>query len=149
MGGSWYYTDRVNFDPNLSNHPVILFDGLCNLCNRSVQAVIQRDPEAIFRFAGLQSEFGQQIIQEFNLADQHVDSVVFVYEKKIYVKSDAILQIIKLMGGLTQGLVILGIIPRSIRDGIYDWVALNRYGWFGKQEFCMVPTPDLADRLLT
>ena len=88
------------------------------------------------------------MFKEYGLDQPDFDSVVLIHEQRVYVKSEAVLQIFKLLGGLIQGLFILRIFPRSFRDSIYDWVARNRYQWFGKREFCMIPAPDLEDRFL-
>ena len=125
------------------NHPVILFDGVCNLCNSSVQFIIKHDKKSIFRFASLQSEFGKRIIEKFDLANKNIDSVMLLENNAIELKSTAALQIAKQLGGIYSALYVFIIIPRFMRDSIYDFVARNRYRWFGKQESCMIPKPEL------
>ncbi|MGE0637170.1 MAG: thiol-disulfide oxidoreductase DCC family protein [Bacteroidia bacterium] len=125
------------------NNPIILFDGVCNLCNASVQFIIKHDKKGVFRFASLQSEFGKSIVNKFNLADKNIDSVMLFENNTVQLKSEAALRIAKRMGGIYSILFAFIIIPRFIRDSIYDYIARNRYRWFGKQESCMIPTPEL------
>jgi len=127
----------------LISHPVILFDGVCNLCNSSVQFIIKHDKKRIFRFASLQSEFGKKIISRFDLKNKNIDSILLYENSSVSDKSTAVLFILKKMGGIYSVLYALIILPKFIRDGIYDFVARNRYRWFGKQESCMIPTTEL------
>lgn len=125
---------------------IILFDGVCNLCNSSVQFIIRRDPAAYFSFASLQSEIGQQLLQEHQYHGQ-LDSVILIENNKLYAKSDAALRIVRRLPSwriLSAG----RFIPRSIRDSIYQFVAKHRYRWFGKQEVCMLPSPEIRSRFL-
>lgn len=123
-------------------HPVILFDGVCNLCNSSVQFIIKHDKKGIFRFASLQSEFGKKIIQQFDLANKNIDSVMLLENNAVKLKSTAALQIAKRLSGIYSALYGFIIVPRFIRDSVYDFIARNRYRWFGKQESCMIPQPE-------
>lgn len=129
-------------------HPILLFDGVCNLCNGSVQWVIRHDPEAKFRFASLQSEAGQALLHQHNLPTNEMNTVVLIDGEKAYTRSDVPLQIFGKMGGAWLVLAALRIVPRFIRDAVYDWIARNRYRWFGKQEACWLPTPALKARFL-
>lgn len=129
-------------------HPVILFDGVCNLCNSSVQFIIKRDRKRIFRYASLQSEFGKKIIERFKLADKNIDSIILFENNSIKIKSTAVLQVLKRTGGIYSILYVFIIVPESIRNGIYDFIARNRYRWFGKRETCMIPTPELKKRFI-
>lgn len=129
-------------------HPTLLFDGYCNLCSRSVLAVIKRDPQAIFRFVSLQSEFGQALLEQYKLTRDDIDSVVLIQNDSCAIKSDAILDVLHLLGGIYGYLTIFKILPLSFRNWIYDWVAGNRYAWFGKKDVCLIPTPELEDRFL-
>lgn len=131
-----------------NRHPILLFDGFCNLCSASVIAVIKRDSASQFSFASLQSDLGQSLLAEYGLLDQHIDSVVLVHEERCLIKSDAVLRVCGLLGGFYGMLVIFKVVPRSIRDMIYDWIARNRFTWFGKRDRCMIPTPELKDRFL-
>jgi predicted DCC family thiol-disulfide oxidoreductase YuxK len=124
-------------------HPVILFDGVCNLCNASVQFIIRHDKKQIFRFAALQSPFGQSALKKFNLADKNIDSVILVENNSVQLKSDAALSIAKQLGGIYSLLYVFIVVPKFIRNSVYDFIARNRYRWFGKQESCMIPTPEL------
>jgi predicted DCC family thiol-disulfide oxidoreductase YuxK len=128
---------------------IILFDGVCNLCNSSVQYVIKRDKKDVFRFAALQSELGQKIIQHIGIAHQNIDSIV-LYEpgKAYYYKSSAAIEIAKDLGGLFTFGTIFRIIPAGIRNILYDYIAKNRYKWYGKQESCMIPTKELKAKFL-
>jgi predicted DCC family thiol-disulfide oxidoreductase YuxK len=128
---------------------VILFDGVCNLCNSSVQFVIKRDRKDMFRYTALQSEVGQKMIGERGIDTSQVDSIILIEPGvAYYTKSDAALKIGQSFGGGYALLAIFTWIPKSIRDAIYDFVARNRYKWFGKQESCMIPTPELKAKFL-
>lgn len=127
--------------------PVILFDGVCNLCNGSVLFIIKRDPQANFRFASLQSDFGQQQLLKFN-RQATLESVLLIESGKLYDKSSAALKIASKLSGLWPLLSLFRIVPKSWRDGVYTWIARNRYRWFGKREACMIPTPELKSRFI-
>lgn len=128
--------------------PIIIFDGICNLCNRSVQIVIKNDPAGKFMFASLQSEKGQQLLKKFSLPLNEFNSFILVKDDKVYTKSTGALKVAKqLKGGwwLLYGFII---VPKFIRDAVYNWVARNRYKWFGKREECMLPTPAIKARFI-
>lgn len=131
------------------NKKIILFDGVCNLCNSSVQYIIKHDKKDIFRFVSLQSEVGQKILKHIGISENSLDSIV-LYEpgKAYYLKSNAALQVAKSLGGIFTYSTLFKIIPTSLRDIIYDFIAKNRYKWYGKQESCMLPTKELRDRFL-
>ena len=131
------------------NKKIILFDGVCNLCNSSVQYVIKHDKKDIFRFVSLQSEVGQKILKHIGISENSLDSIV-LYEpgKAYYLKSNAALQVAKSLGGIFTYSTLFKIIPTSLRDIIYDFIAKNRYKWYGKQESCMLPTKELRDKFL-
>lgn len=133
---------------HLDQHPIVLFDGVCNLCNAFVQFIIQRDPDAVFRFSPLQSEIGQSLLKEAGLPTSELSTVILYNKGVFYTHSDVALQVVRHLPGFWSLLYSLRIIPKSIRDVIYDWVAQNRYRWFGKQESCMMPTPELQKRFL-
>jgi predicted DCC family thiol-disulfide oxidoreductase YuxK len=135
-------------------HAVVLFDGVCNLCNGFVQFVIPRDPDGYFRFAALGSEAAARVLSTARHAPHAphggplVDSIVLVEDGVVYVRSAAALRIARHLGFpwvLGYGLTIL---PRPLRDEIYDLVARRRYRWFGRRETCMVPGPGVRDRFL-
>ena len=128
--------------------PVILFDGVCNLCNGFVQFVIARDPQAHFRFASLQSKAAAALLNGRIRNGPVPDSVLLVEDGRTYTQSTAALRVARGLGfpwNLSYGFII---VPKLLRDVVYDWVARNRYEWFGKRDVCMVPTPDLRDRFL-
>lgn len=127
----------------MDKHPIILFDGVCNLCNNSVQFVIERDKQRQFRFASLQSEIGQQYQAQAGLPKGELGTVLLVKNGKIYKKSSAALRIARQLDGLWSLLFVFIIIPPFIRNAVYDFIARNRYRWFGKQDSCWLPTPDL------
>ncbi len=135
---------------NLPEHKqLILFDGICNLCNSSVQYVIKHDKKDIFMFTPLQSDIGKQIIKEFSIDTTKVDSILlYSKEKGLKSKSTAALQVSKQLGFPTNLLSIFLIIPAAIRNWVYDYVAKNRYKWYGKKDECMIPTPELKAKFL-
>jgi len=133
----------------ISDHPVLLFDGYCNLCNGSVIAIVKHDPLGKIRFASLQSELGQKLVTGHQLDQDDIDSVILIKKGRASVKSDAVLNVLQLLGGFYRLLLIFKIVPRGLRDWIYDWIAANRYAWFGKRDVCMIPTPDLKARFLS
>jgi predicted DCC family thiol-disulfide oxidoreductase YuxK len=128
---------------NAISHPVILFDGVCNLCNASVQYVIKHDKKRLFRFASLQSSFGEKVLTEHNLPHNTFNSFILIDSNKIYTRSTAALIVAKKLSGLIKLLYIFIIVPEFIRDIVYDIIARNRYKWFGKKEACWLPTPEL------
>jgi len=136
---------------NLPQHKkIILFDGLCNLCDASVQFIIKRDSKDVFRFVSLQSNLGQQIVQHLEIDIQKVDSIVLYNpEKKTYLKkSEAVFEIIKSSGGIFYCLLIFRLIPIAITNKIYDFIARNRYRWFGEKKSCLVLTKELESKFL-
>lgn len=135
----------------VSGSPTLLFDGVCNLCSGSVRWVIRHDPQALFRFASLQSAIAQDILKQHGCppaACDALDSVVLVDGDRLWVKSDAALEVLRRIGGGWAFLRVLRIVPRPIRDAVYGWVARHRYRWFGKRDECWLPTPELRRRFL-
>lgn len=130
------------------NSAVLLFDGVCNLCNASVQWVLKRDRKGVFKFAALQSEAGQELLRKFGFSPENFDSVVLIAGNRIFTRSDAALETVRRMGGLWSLSAVFKIIPRPIRNALYDWVARNRYRWFGRREECMLPRPEWKERFL-
>lgn len=126
---------------------IILFDGMCHLCSNSVQFIIKRDPKGIFSFASLQSDIGQQLLHTYHINKQ-TDSLVFIHHGRAYIKSTAALKICKDLRSLWKIAYIFILIPKPIRDGIYTFIARNRYKWFGKKTVCMLPNPELRKRFL-
>ena len=128
---------------------IILFDGVCNLCDSAVQYVIKRDKNDVFRFAALQSEIGKKILNHIGIDPKKTDSVV-LYEPGLayYYKSDAALEISKYLSGFINLSNIFRILPRISRDLIYDAVARNRYKWYGKKTDCLIPSAELKAKFL-
>lgn len=129
--------------------PIIFFDGVCNLCNGAVQFTIERDHKNIFRFASLQSEFAKTQLVPFNINVLELDSFIMLENGKIYQRSTAALRVAKKLNGLWPLLYGFIIVPCFIRDAVYNYVAKNRYKWFGKEESCWVPTPELKSKFLS
>ena len=138
-----------DFPIDTTRHPLLLFDGVCNLCNGFVQFVIKRDEEAAFRFAPLQSEMGREVLQIADLDPDQLSTVVLVENGKIYTHSDVALRVARRLGGLWSMASVFRFIPKSIRDALYNFVAARRYRWFGKKDSCMLPTPELKQRFLS
>lgn len=131
------------------NKKIILFDGVCNLCDSAVQFVIQHDKKDIFRFVAIQSELGQQILKHIGINLIYIDSII-LYEPGIayYYKSQAALEIAKNLAGFWHFGTVFRIIPTGISNQLYDYIAQNRYKWYGKKENCMVPTPEVKSKFL-
>lgn len=127
---------------------IILFDGVCNLCNSSVQKVIKNDSKNIFKFASLQSDFGQRFLNENQLNSEEFDSIILIDGDKFYTSSDAALRIGKELKGIYKISSFLLWIPKFIRDGVYRIISKNRYRWFGKQNSCWIPTKELQDKFI-
>lgn len=128
---------------------IILFDGVCNLCNGAVQFIIKRDHIDMFRFAALQSETGSKLLAERNIDTEDIDSIILIKPNvAYYTKSTAALEIGKNLKGLRTLSSILLWFPESFRNIVYDIVAKNRYEWYGKKESCMIPTPKLKEKFL-
>jgi predicted DCC family thiol-disulfide oxidoreductase YuxK len=132
-----------------SGKKIILFDGVCNLCEASIVYVIKHDKKDIFRFVALQSDLGQRIVKHIGINPMHIDSVI-LYEPGFayYYKSSAVLEIAKGLSGIFTWATLFQILPTVLRDYVYDYVATNRYKWYGKKEACLVPTPELLAKFL-
>lgn len=137
-----------NITQTLENKGVILFDGYCTLCSWSVQFIIKRDKQDYFRFASLQSEIGKSLIHQFGIPEDFDQSVVLIKDNSIYFKSEAVLRITKRLRHLWPFLYVFIIIPKLIRDGIYSFIAKNRFRWFGKKDSCYMPEEDLSYKFL-
>ena len=128
---------------------IVLFDGVCNLCNNAVQFAIRHDRYNQLLFAALQSEAGRELVRERAIDSSKVDSIVFIEPgMAYYTESDAALKIGCEFGGIWKLLQVLELIPKTLRDPLYRWVAKNRYTWFGKRSQCMVPNPELLSKFL-
>jgi predicted DCC family thiol-disulfide oxidoreductase YuxK len=133
-----------------STHPVLLYDGVCGFCNKSVQTIIAHDKKGALKFAPLQSQFGQQVVARHNL--KNIDSVVFVERstgaERVFIRSNAALQVASYLGGLWKLLLLFYILPRPLRDFAYELFAKYRYRLFGKYDSCMLPSPEIRSRFL-
>lgn len=128
--------------------PILLFDGVCNLCDTTVNFIIDRDPNKNIKFAALQSKSGQELLSHFSLSTENFDTVILVYKGKVHKKTGAILRVVHWMKFPWPFLLIFIIIPFFLRDFMYSIIAKNRYKWFGKMDYCRVPSADLKERFL-
>jgi predicted DCC family thiol-disulfide oxidoreductase YuxK len=122
---------------------ILLFDGVCNLCNTSVLFVIKRDKHHLIRYTSLQSNKGKLLLKKYNIVDSYLGSLIFIDNQKVYLKSTGALRLCKYLNGMWPLLYALILVPPFIRNAFYDIVAKYRYQWFGKNEVCMVPTAEL------
>lgn len=130
-------------------HKYILFDGVCNFCNASINFIIKRDKKGTFLFTPLQSDLGQKLMKQYDINPDKQDSIILIDSKKAYFKSDAALRISKELQGGWKYLRFFLVLPGFIRDFVYDIIARNRYKIFGKKEACMIPTPEERARFVT
>ena len=128
--------------------PVIFFDGVCNLCNASVQFVIAHDKKDQFKFTALQGDYAKEVLSKFNADPQKLNTILLLQEGKLYTKSSAALRVAGKLNGLIPLLYVFLLVPKFIRDWFYDIIARNRYRWWGRQESCWVPTPDLKSKFI-
>ena len=128
--------------------PILLFDGHCNLCNAWVQYVVKRDTSSTIRFASLQSGAGRRSLEEHKIDANYIDSLVLFEEGRFSVSSNAALRTLSYLDDWQKHLIFLTVIPSSLRDLVYRFIARNRYKWFGRREQCMVPTAELSKRFL-
>lgn len=129
-------------------NPIVLFDGVCNLCNGAVRFIIGADKREKFRFASLQSESGQSLLRKHGLPTDSFDSFVLIKGDQCFVKSSAVLNCSKELGGIFRLFYVFIVLPKPLRDFVYDLVAKSRYQLFGRNESCLVPTPALRQRFL-
>lgn len=127
---------------------VILFDGVCNVCDGFVQFILKRDKKGTFYFASLQSDIAQQLLAKHNITVKELSTVVLIDGNKTYTHSDVVLQVAKDLGGILSLLYPFKILPKRFRNAFYDWFAENRYRLFGKKEVCMLPEPEWHSRFL-
>ncbi|HYD91757.1 MAG TPA: thiol-disulfide oxidoreductase DCC family protein [Flavobacterium sp.] len=128
---------------------LILFDGVCNLCDATVQFIIKHDKQDVFRFVALQSELGQEIVKYIGVDTSKTDSII-LYEpgRAYYYKAEAAIRIAKELGGIYSLVGVFSVLPNWFSNKIYDYVARNRYKWYGKKEECMIPTPEMKAKFL-
>lgn len=136
-------------DPENEHKGFILFDGICNFCDASINFIIRHDKKDYFRFVPLQTPTAKQLLQQFNMEHLPMDSIVLIENNKVYKRSSAILRISRKLNGIYPLLYGFMILPRFIRDAAYDLAARNRYKWFGKKDSCMVPTPEVRQKFLS
>ncbi|MFT3683127.1 MAG: thiol-disulfide oxidoreductase DCC family protein [Ferruginibacter sp.] len=129
-------------------HPVILFDGVCNFCDGAINYVIKRDKKAVVKFTTLQSFAGQQLLEEYGLPVKEMKSFILIENGKAYDKSGAAIRTFRYMGGLWPAFYVFILVPKFIRDVVYDFIAKRRYKWFGQKDQCMIPTPEINARFL-
>ncbi len=132
----------------MSDTKIILFDGVCNLCNSGINYIIDHDKNNRFKFASLQSDAGQSFLKKSGLNDKDFDSVILIEGEKFYTKSSAVLRIADEFGPLWKLFYVFIVIPAPVRNFFYDIIARHRYKWFGKKDSCRVPTPELKEKFL-
>ena len=132
----------------MEQHPIILFDGVCNFCNGAINFILRQDKQGVFRFAPLQSAKGQELLRQFDLPQQSFDSFILLDEGKVYKSSSAGLRLYNKLPWYWKWTQVFWIVPQFVRDAVYDAIARNRYRWFGKKDQCMVPTPEIKSRFL-
>lgn len=132
-----------------TDRPIVMFDGVCNLCSGVVSTLLPLDPDGRLRFASLQSPPGQALLERHGFPTEDFDSFVLVEGDQTYTKSSAAIRIAELLGWPYRAATVGRILPKAIRDRLYDVVANNRYDWFGKKDRCMIPDEDVSDRFLS
>ena len=130
------------------NQPIIIFDGVCNLCNSSVNFIIKRDPNSNFLFVPNQSVKAEELLKKYSLENQNLDTIILIKNDKYYIKSDAVFEIIKELSGYWYLFGIFVILPKSFQDYMYGFISKNRYKFFGKKDFCMIPSKKLQERFI-
>lgn len=133
----------------MQNQPIILFDGVCNFCNSTVNFVIKKDKKKILKFAVLQSSIAKKLLKGQAIQANDLSSFVFIENEKVYSRSTAALRVCRYLTGLWPLMYGFIILPKFIRDAVYNWIAKNRYKWFGKKNECMIPTPEIKARFLS
>ena len=128
--------------------PIILFDGVCNFCNRTINIILKYDDQAYFQFAASQSSAAMGIMQAFNLDEKAISSVILIEQEKVFTKTDAVIQIANRLSGWPSLFRLLKFIPKPMRDFAYDLIAKNRYALFGKKDNCMIPDASMRHRFL-
>lgn len=127
---------------------IILFDGVCNLCNNAVDFVIKRDKKDRFKFGALQDSSTKNILKDYKINEDYIDSIILIRGDQVFYKSEAALEISRNLGSLWPAMYVFNIVPSFIRDPVYDWIAKNRYKWFGKKETCRIPTQEEKSKFL-
>ena len=139
---------KCTFVHKLEEKPIILFDGVCNFCNAMVNFIIRQDKKNLFRFAALQSESGKILLEKYHIDWRASDSFVVIDKGKAYMKSSAALHLYNKLPWYWKWSQMFWIVPKFIRDGVYNFIAKHRYKWFGKKDQCMIPTPEVKSKFL-
>ena len=134
---------------NTTSDNLILFDGLCHLCSSSVLFIIRHDKGAVFKFVPMQTERGRQLCQAAGFDTTKLETFLVFRQGLLFARSDAALEVVRHFGGLWRVLLVLKLMPRGWRDGLYALIVKNRYRWFGRREACMIPSADIKERFLT
>jgi predicted DCC family thiol-disulfide oxidoreductase YuxK len=132
----------------VEEHPVILFDGVCNFCNGTINFIIKKDTKRIFRYAPLQSEIGQQLLKKYDLSSTELDSFILIQNGQAYKKTTAALHLYPQLGSAWKLIKVLWILPAFVRDLGYNIIAKNRYRWWGKKDSCMIPSAEVRSLFL-
>lgn len=133
---------------NKTKHIIVLFDGVCNLCSSSVNFIIKRDKNDLFRFVATQTAAGEQLSKLYGVSPISNDTLIVIEDGKVFTKSTAALRVAKRLSGLWPAFIVLYAAPRFIRDYFYNLIAKNRYKWFGKQDTCIMPSPDVRSKFI-
>jgi predicted DCC family thiol-disulfide oxidoreductase YuxK len=133
----------------MNDHPIILFDGVCNFCNGMINFIIRQDKNKVFRFAALQSEAGQRLAEEYHLPKENFDSFILIDKGRAYKSSTAGLKLYNKLPWYWKWTQFFWIVPKFMRDAVYGFIAKNRYKWFGKKEQCMVPSKEVRGRFIS
>ena len=132
----------------MPNQRIILFDGVCNLCNSAVQFVLKRDKKSVFKFASLQSDIAKKLLKDFEVSGIGEGTFVLIDDGEVYTRSTAALKVSKHLSGIWPLMTIFMIVPRFMRDWVYNLISKNRYRWFGKRDTCMIPSPEMKIKFL-
>ncbi len=132
----------------MPNQRIILFDGVCNLCNSAVKFVLKRDKKSVFKFASLQSDIAKKLLKDFEVSGIGEGTFVLIDDGEVYTRSTAALKVSKHLSGIWPLMTIFMIVPRFMRDWVYNLISKNRYRWFGKRDTCMIPSPEMKIKFL-
>lgn len=138
---------KGDLSPELE-HDIVIFDGVCNFCDSSVQFILKHDNNDRYRFVPFQQPTGEALLKKYGIDPATIDSIVLIEQQQAFKKSTAILKITRRMSGLWPLMYAFIIVPKFLRDPIYEWIGRNRYRWFGKKEACMIPSPDVRAKFL-
>lgn len=131
-----------------NNKAYVFFDGVCNICNGTVNWLMERDRKDIFRFASLQSDPAKPLLDQYGIDANALESIVVIWQGKAYTKSSAALKLGELLGGIWSVAAMFQWLPQALRDAVYSFIARNRYKWFGQRDTCRIPTPEERSKFL-